>query len=116
MSDFDPSSFDLSGLLKQAQALQEKLKQAQERVAEQTVEAEAGGGMVRVVADGGMQVRSIKVDPSLMAANDLAMLQDMIVAAVNEALRRAQEIMSDEMSKLTPFGGLPLPGFLGGRG
>lgn len=115
MSEFDPSSFDLSGLLKQAQALQEKLKQAQERVAEQTVEATAGGGMVQVVADGSMRVRSIHVDPALIAANDPAMLEDMIVAAVNEALRRAQEIMTEEMSKLSPLGGMSLPGFLGDR-
>ena len=117
MSDFNPSSFDLPGLLKQAQALQEKLKQAQEDVAEKTVEGAAGGGMVRVVADGALRLRNLHIDPALLVANDPAMLQDMIVAAVNDGLRRAQEMAAAEMNKLAPFGGgLNIPGLFGGRG
>jgi DNA-binding YbaB/EbfC family protein len=114
MPDFDPTSFDLSGLLKQAQVLQEKFKQAQDQVAERTVEGAAGGGMVRVVADGALRLRSLAIDPTLIAANDPSMLQDMIVAAVNDGLRRAQEMVAAEMSKLAPFGA-NLPGLMSGR-
>jgi DNA-binding YbaB/EbfC family protein len=110
------AQFDLSSLFQQAQALQEKFKQMQEDVAAKTVQAEAGGGMVRAVADGSMRVRSIEVDPSLFAANDREMLQDLIVVAINDALRRAQELVSQEMGKLSPLGGLNIPGLLGGRG
>jgi DNA-binding YbaB/EbfC family protein len=116
MAEFESPSFDLSGLLKQAQAMQEKFREVQERVAERTVEAEAGGGLVKVVADGAMRLRSLKVDPALLMANDPAMFQDLIVAAVNEALRRAQAVMAEEMNKLAPFGAMNLPGLLGRRG
>src|SRR5947207_12037794 len=91
------AQFDLSSLFQQAQALQEKFKQMQEEVAGKTVQAEAGGGMVRAIADGSMRVRSIDVDPSLLAENDKEMMQDLIVVAVNDALRRAQDLVSQEM-------------------
>ncbi len=116
MSDFNTPPFDLGALMKQAQALQEKLKQTQEEMAERTVEASAGGGMVQVVADGSMRIRSVRIDPVMLASNDKQMLEDLIVAGVNEALRRAQEMVAQEMSKLSPFGGMSLPGLLGGRG
>jgi hypothetical protein len=116
MAESDSPTFDLSGLMKQAQALQEKFKKTQDEVAEKTVEAAAGGGMIKVVADGAMRIRSIQIDPSLLAGNDQEMLQDLIVVGVNEGLRRAQEMVSQEMSKLAPLGGLNLPGFMGGRG
>jgi nucleoid-associated protein EbfC len=111
----DIPSFDLAGLMKQAQALQERFKQTQEEVAEKTVEAASGGGMIQVVVDGGMRVRSITIDPALLAANDKAMLQDLIVVGVNAGLQRAQEMVTSEMSKLAPMGGLNLPGLFGGR-
>ena len=105
------AQFDLSSLMQQAQAMQEKFKQMQEEIASKTVQAEAGGGMVRVTADGSMRVRSIQVEPALLAANDKEMLQDLIVVAVNDALRRAQELFSQEMGRLSPFGGaLNIPG------
>jgi nucleoid-associated protein EbfC len=88
----------------------------QEEVAAKTVEAEAGGGMVRVVADGSMRIRSIVIEPSLLAANDKEMLQDLIMVAVNDALRRAQDMLTQEMGKLSPFGGLNIPGLFGARG
>jgi nucleoid-associated protein EbfC len=110
------AQFDLSSLLQQAQAMQEKFKQMQEEVALKTVQAEAGGGMVRVMADGSMRVRSIQLDPALLAANDKEMLQDLIVVAINDALRRAQDLFTQEMGKLSPFGGaLNIPGLFGGR-
>jgi nucleoid-associated protein EbfC len=109
------AQFDLSSLLQQAQAMQEKFKQMQEEIAAKTVEADAGGGMVRVLADGSMRLRSIQIDPALLAANDKEMLQDLVVAAVNDALHRAQDLFTQEMGKLSPFGGINLPGLLGGR-
>ncbi len=111
------AQFDLSSLLQQAQAMQEKFKQMQEEIAAKTVQAEAGGGMVRVTADGSMRLRSVEIEPTLLAANDKDMLQDLIIVAVNDALRRAQDLFSSEMSKLSPFGGaLNIPGLFGGRG
>jgi DNA-binding YbaB/EbfC family protein len=110
------AQFDFSSLLQQAQAMQEKFKQMQEEVAAKTVEAEAGGGMVRVLADGSMRLRNVQIEQALVAANDKQMLQDLIVVAVNDALRRAQELFTQEVSKLSPFGAaLNLPGLFGGR-
>jgi nucleoid-associated protein EbfC len=102
---------NLSNLLQQAAALQEKLKQLQEEAASKTVEAQSGGGMVRVTVDGSMQVRRIDIDPSLLAANDKAMLEDLITVAVNEGLRQAQKMVAEEMGKLAPMGGFKFPGF-----
>jgi DNA-binding YbaB/EbfC family protein len=116
MSDFDSPPFDLSALMRQAQALQEKFKSAQEELANKTVEASSGGGMVQVEADGSLRVRRVTIDPAALAANDRQMLEDLVAAAVNEALRRAQEMVSQEMSRLTPFGALNLPNIFGGRG
>jgi DNA-binding YbaB/EbfC family protein len=98
------AELDLTALFKQAQALQAKLQEMQEGAANRTVEAESGGGMVRVVVDGSMRVRSVTVDPVLLSNGDKAMLEDLVVAAVNEGLRRAQEMMSGEFGKLA--GGL----------
>lgn len=110
MSEFG-SEPNLSMLLQQAQQLQEKLKQMQEEAASKTVEAQSGGGMVRVTVDGAMQVRRIEIDPALIAGNDKAMLEDLIVVAVNEGLRQAQTLVAQEMGKLGPMAGLKIPGF-----
>jgi DNA-binding YbaB/EbfC family protein len=104
------AEFNLSELFQQAQQLQEKLKGAQEEAAAKTVEAQSGGGMVKVIADGSMRIRRITVEPSLLAANDKAMLEDLIVVAVNDALARASQIMTEAMGKLGPLGGLKIPG------
>lgn len=103
------AELDLSALFKQAQALQEKFKQMQEEAASKTVEAEAGGGMVRAVADGSMRIREIRIDPALLASNDKEMLQDLIVVVINDALRRAQEMMAGELGRIAPLAGLNLP-------
>ena len=108
------AQFDFSSILQQAQALQEKLKQTQEAAAAKTVEAEAGGGMVRVTVDGSLKLRKLEIEPALLAANDKGMLQDLIVAAVNDGLRRAQEMVAQEVGKLAPMGGLKIPGLFGG--
>jgi len=105
------AQLDFGALMKQAQALQEKLKEVQEHAAAQVVSADAGGGMVRATVDGSMQVRKIEIDPALLASNDKAMLEDLVVVAINLGLKRAQEMVAQEMGKLGPLGGMKLPGF-----
>jgi DNA-binding YbaB/EbfC family protein len=107
------SQFDLSTLMQQAQALQEKFKEMQEAAAAKTVEAQSGGGMVRVTVDGAMRLRRVEIDPKLLASNDKAMLEDLLVVAVNDGLHRAQELVAQEMGKLGPLGGLKIPGLFG---
>lgn len=105
------AEIDLSALMQQAQALQNKMHEMQEAVAAKTVEAQSGGGMVRVVVDGSMRVRKIEIDASIVAANDKAMLEDLIVVAINDGMARAQQMLAEEMGKLGPLGGLQIPGF-----
>ncbi len=97
----------LSNIMKQAQQMQERVKKLQEEAASKTVEASSGGGMVTVVANGRQEVLSIKIDPSVVDPKDLEMLQDLVSAAVNEALRKSQDLMKEEMGKLTAGMGLP---------
>ncbi len=97
----------LSNLMKQAQQMQERVKQLQAEAGQKTVEASAGGGMVTVVANGRQEVLSVKIDRSVVDPNDIEMLQDLITAAVNEALRKSQEIIKEEMARLTSGMGLP---------
>jgi DNA-binding YbaB/EbfC family protein len=106
--------FDLTAMMRQLQALQEKFSQLQNEAASKTVEASAGGGMVKVVADGSQRIRSIEIDPALLAGNDRALIQDRVVAAVNDALARAQELVASAMGSMAPFGAMKFPGPLGG--
>ena len=92
-------------MMAQARQMQEQMEQ---KLAETIVEAESGGGMVRVRMNGKKEVLRIKIEPQVVDPNDVEMLEDLIVAGVNEALRKAQEMMAEEMSKLT--GGLKIPG------
>ncbi len=103
----------LGDLMRQAQKIQAEMARIQEEAKSKTVEASSGGGMVTVVASGAGEIVSIKIDPEVINPDDREMLEDMIVAACNEALRRAQEMVQEEMSRLT--GGLQIPG-LGGLG
>ena len=105
------AQMDLAALMQQAQALQAKMQEMQEAAAAKTVEAQSGGGMVRVVVDGTMRVRKIEIDPSIVAANDKAMLEDLIQVAVNDGIARAQQLLADEMGKFGPLGNIKLPGF-----
>ena len=105
------AEIDLSALMQQAQALQARMKEMQESASSKTVEAQSGGGMVRVVVDGTMRVRKIEIDPAIVAANDKAMLEDLILVAVNDGMERAQKMLADEMGKLGPLGGMQIPGF-----
>ncbi len=102
---------NMGNLMKQAQQFQTKLAKLQEELGERTVEASSGGGMVTVVVNGQQQVVSISIDPEVIDSDDIEMLQDLIIAAVNDGLNRAKEMVNEEMSKLT--GGLNLPNIPG---
>lgn len=93
--------------MKQAQKLQSEMQRVQEELGDKTVEATAGGGMVTVVANGKQEIVSIKIDPEVVDKDDVEMLEDLIVAAVNESKKRAQELAANEIGKLT--GGLGIP-------
>ena len=95
-------------MMKQAQALQEKLARLQEEAGKKMVEATAGGGMVTVVANGKQEIVSIQIDPEVVNPGEVEMLQCLILAAVNEARRKAQELMTEQMKALT--GGIRIPG------
>ena len=94
-------------IMQQAQQMQSRLQEIQDELAKKTVSAAAGGGMVTVTADGKGQVRSIKLDPSVVNPNDVEMLEDLVLVAVAEAQKKAAELAQGEMGKLT--GGLDLP-------
>jgi DNA-binding YbaB/EbfC family protein len=98
----------MGNMLKQAQKLQAKIFKLQEEMAERTVETTVGGGMVKAVANGKQQLVSIKIEPEVVDPNDVQMLEDLVVAGVNDALKKAQEMVSEEMTKLT--GGFKVPG------
>ena len=102
--------FDLGGLFRQAQELQEKIANAQQELAGRTVEASAGGGMVTAVVSGKLEVVKLRIEPALLEKPDVEMLQDLVTAAVNEGIRAAQRMLSEEMGKLTGGLGLKLPG------
>jgi DNA-binding YbaB/EbfC family protein len=99
--------FDLGELLKQAQAMQEQVMAAQATAAEQVVEGSAGGGLVKVEVTGGMDFRSIHIDPSAVDPSDVELLEDLVLAAIHDAVARANEISQQA------FGGLGLPGIPG---
>jgi len=90
---------DLTGMMKQAQKLQAKMMAMQEEVGNRTVSAQAGGGMVEAVVNGRQELVSLRIDPEVVVAEDVEMLQDLIQAAINEALNRSREMMAAEMAK-----------------
>ncbi len=98
----------MGNLMKQAQQMQQKMMKMQEELAQRTQEASVGGGMVTVTVNGKNEVLNIKIEPQVVDPNDIEMLEDLLVAGVNEALRKAQEMVAEEMSKLT--GGMKIPG------
>lgn len=101
---------NISKLMKQAEKMQAKMLETQQELANKTVEAAAGGGMVKVVASGDGHIISIKIEPEVIAANDIEMLEDLIVAAVNSALENAKNMVAEEMKKVT--GGISIPGLM----
>lgn len=104
---------NMGNLMKQAQQFQTKMAKMQEELADKTVEASAGGGMVTVVANGKQEVHSVTIDPEVVDPDDVEMLQDLIQAAVNDALVRAKNMVNEEMGKLTKGMNLPnIPGLM----
>jgi DNA-binding YbaB/EbfC family protein len=103
---------DMNKLMQQVGQMQEQMQQAQDELAKETVEATAGGGMITVVANGSGEIKEIKIDPKAIDPNDPEMLEDMIVAAVNEAIRSAHSLMESKLGGLAggALGGLGLPG------
>jgi DNA-binding YbaB/EbfC family protein len=100
----------MGDLMRQAQALQERMAKIQEEAGGKTVQGSAGGGMVTVVANGRQEVLSVTLDPEIVKSQDQEMLQDLIVAGVNDALKKAQAMMADEMKSVTGGMGLNIPG------
>jgi DNA-binding YbaB/EbfC family protein len=100
----------MGNLMKQAQKMQSQMAKIQEEMASRTVEASAGGGMVTAVANGKQEILSVRIEKEVVDPEDVEMLQDLLVAAVNEALKKSQEMVSEEMSKIT--GGLQIPGLM----
>ncbi len=98
----------MGGLMKQAQKMQSRILKVQEEMAEKTIEASAGGGMVTVIANGRQEIVSIKVEKEVVDPDDVEMLEDLILAAVNDALKKSQQMMAEEMQKIT--GGMNIPG------
>jgi DNA-binding YbaB/EbfC family protein len=103
---------DMNKLMQQMGQMQEEMQKAQDELANETVEATAGGGMISVVANGAGEIKQIKIDPKAIDPDDPEMLEDMIVAAVNEAIRSAHSLMESKLGGLAggALGGLGLPG------
>jgi len=98
------------GSVKQLQQMQQRLMKIQEELANETIEATAGGGAVTIVMNGHQQVKSVKIEPEVVDPNDVTMLEDLMVAAINEAVEKSQQLASKRMSALT--GGLRIPGLM----
>ena len=101
---------DMKQMMRQAQKMQKELNKAREEIATMSFEATAGGGMVTAVASGDMAITSLTIDPDAVDPEDVEMLQDMVVAAVNEALRGVSELSNQRMSAVT--GGMNIPGLM----
>lgn len=97
-------------MLRQAQQLQQRMMKLQEELESATVEATVGGGVVKVVVNGKMKLESLTIDPEVVTPEDVEMLQDLVIAAVNEGSEKAQEMVSSRMSALT--GGMKIPGLM----
>lgn len=102
---------NMGNLMKQAQQFQNKMAKLQQELEKKTIEATSGGGMVTVVVNGAQEIVSINIDPEVVDPEDVDMLQDLILAAVNDGMARAKKMVNDEMGKLT--GGLNLPNIPG---
>ena len=101
---------NMGNLMKQAQKMQKEMEKLQEELENRTVEASAGGEAVVVIANGKKEIKEIRIKPEVADPDDIEMLQDLVLAAVNEALRKADEMVSSEMSKITGGLGGGLPG------
>ena len=99
---------NMANLMKQAQAMQAQMAKLQEEAALKTVTGTAGGGMVSVTANGGMEIVSVLINPEAVKGGDVDMLQDLVLAAANDALKKARQMMADQMKSVT--GGMNIPG------
>ena len=99
-------------MMRQAQQMQKKMAQIQQELESRTIEASAGGGMVRCVVTGKQEIVSLTIDPEVVDPEDVEMLQDLVVAAVSEAIKKSQELVSSEMGKIAGGLGINLPGGL----
>ena len=108
--------FDLNALMKQAQQMQAEMAEAQEKLKDETVDASAGGGMVKVKMSGDLRLLEIAIDPEAIDPEDAELLQDMVLAAVNEAIRAAQDLAASKMGGVSGLGGAGGAGGLGGLG
>ncbi len=100
----------LGNMMRQAQQMQKRMAQVQEELASKTVEATAGGGMVRCVVTGKQEVRSLTIEREVVDPDDVEMLQDLVLAAVNEGIKKSQEMVSEEVGRIAGGMGLNLPG------
>ncbi|NLB88349.1 MAG: YbaB/EbfC family nucleoid-associated protein [Syntrophomonadaceae bacterium] len=105
---FNPGGGSMNKMIKQAKKVQEQIVKMQEELQQREIEASAGGGVITVVVNGKQELRSIKINPEVVDPEDVEMLEDLIMAAVNEAIRKSQEMVSSEMARIT--GGLNIPG------
>jgi hypothetical protein len=103
-----PGMGNMGNMMKQVQKMQQDMAKLQAELEERTVESSAGGGAVNIVATGKKELKEIKIKPEAVDPDDVEMLEDLIIAAVNEALRKAEQMVSEEMAKIT--GGLNIPG------
>jgi hypothetical protein len=99
---------NMNKMMKQAQKMQKEMAKVQQELETKEVEASAGGGMVKVVATGKQEIKSIEINPDAVDPDDVEMLEDMVLAAVNEAVRKSQEMVQEGMKKVT--GGMNIPG------
>lgn len=103
-----PMGGNMNNILKQAQKLQKQMEEVKEEISKKTVEVTTGGGAVKAVANGDKHIVEIKIKPEVVDPEDVEMLEDLVLAAVNEAIKKADEMMSSEMGKIT--GGMNIPG------
>lgn len=99
---------DMKFLMKQAQMMQKKIEETKAELAQKEIKVSSGGGMIEIVINGQQEIKEIKIEPDVIDVNEKEMLEDLILAAVNEAIRQSKELVAQEMSKLT--GGISIPG------
>ena len=99
---------DMKFLMKQAQIMQKKMEEVKEELAQKEIRVSSGGGMIEIVVNGQQEIKEIKIEPDVIDVNDKEMLEDLILAAVNESMRQSKEVAAQEMAKLT--GGMNIPG------
>jgi hypothetical protein len=105
-----PGGMDLNAMMKQVQQMQSEMMEAQEKLKDEVVDASAGGGMVKVKMSGDLRLLEITIDPQAIDPEDAEMLQEMVLAAVNEGIRSAQELATNKLGGIAGAGGLGLPG------